>query len=175
MAGVQIPAWYYELSPQDQAFIWPYLQQNLPLPAGPIGGSQWQYAQQYQGYPTPAATTTPAPTTPAGYVPSGGVAPTATGAAAQNATARAKTSQLLYGAMRGLPYISQEYLAALQGGQAPAPRTMTPKTLAALAGDEFLSSSFFALLEAAGLYPSSFLSEVGRFQPRGSNVSPSFI
>jgi hypothetical protein len=175
MPEVQIPAWYYELSPQDQAFMWPYIQQNLPAPPGPIGGSQWQYAQQYQGYPTPAATNVPAPQTPAGYVPPGGVAPTATGAAAQNATARAKTSQLLYGAMRGLPYISQEYLAALQGGEAPAPRTMTPQTLAALAGDQFLSDNFFALLEAAGLYPTSFLAEAGRFQPRGAQAAPSFI
>jgi len=93
----------------------------------------------------------------------------------QNATARARTSQLLYGAMRGLPYISQEYLAALQGGQTPAPRTMTPQTLAALAGDQFLSDNFFALLEAAGLYPMSFLAEAGRFQPKGAQAAPSFI
>jgi len=107
--------------------------------------------------------------------PYGPMAEGATDAATQNATARAKTSQLLYGAMRGLPYISQEYLAALGAGETPAPRTMTPQTLAALANDQFLSDNFFALLEAAGLYPTSFLAEAGRFQPRGVQAAPSFI
>lgn len=113
----------------------------------------------------------PSPGGPGGPPPSG-VGPEA---GRQSASARAKASQLLYGAMRGLPFMSQGYLGALQAGQTPAPRTMTPQTLAALAGDQFLSDNFFALLEAAGLYPTSFLSEVGRFQPRGQDVAPSFI
>jgi hypothetical protein len=96
-------------------------------------------------------------------------------AAVQNATARAKTAQLLYNAMRGLPYISNEYLAALAAGEVPAPRMMTPQTLAALANDTFLSDNFFALLEAAGLYPTSFLAEAARFQPKGAQATPSFI
>jgi len=134
------------------------------------------------GTPRPDLAPGPVPQPPGGfayqpYQPPAPVTPGAgaTDAATQNATARAKTAQLLYDAMRGLPFISEEYLAALQGGQTPAPRTMTPQTLAALANDEFLSSNFFSLLEAAGLYPTSFLAEAGRFQPRGAQAAPSFI
>src|SRR3972149_790557 len=90
------------------------------------------------------------------------------GSANEDATARARPAQLLSQAMRGLPFMSQDYLGALSAGQTPAPRTLTPQTLAALAGDEFLSSNFFALLEAAGLYPTNYLAEVARFQPPGA-------
>ena len=93
----------------------------------------------------------------------------------QNATARAKASQLLYNAMRGLPFMGQDALSALSAGQAPAPNTMTPQTLSALSGDQFLSDNFFALLEASGIYPTSYLAEVARFQPKGAQAAPSFI
>jgi len=82
---------------------------------------------------------------------------------------------MLYGAMRGLPFLAPEFLGSLQAGGVPRPGEVTPQALNYLAGDEFLSSNFFALIKAAGLYPSSYLSEVARFQPKGREAAPSFI
>jgi len=91
----------------------------------------------------------------------------------QSAAQRAAT--MLYNAMRGLPFISPEFLTALQAGQAPAPRTVTPQTLAALSADSTLSDAFFSVIKANALYPTSYLAEIGRYIPRGREATPSFI
>lgn len=110
------------------------------------------------------------PDTPSGYGP-GGTAP------GTPASARAYAAQMLYQAMQGMPYASAPFLSALQGGQLPAPNTFTPQTIRMLGEDPFLSDTFFSLIEASGLYPTSFLAEVNRFLPRGAGtaVAPSFV
>jgi len=116
-------------------------------------------------YPTgvnPGGGTTATPATPGTTYPTG-----------QTAAQRAAT--MLYNAMRGLPFISPEFLMALQAGQAPAPRTVTPQTLAALSADSTLSDAFFSVIKANALYPASYLAEIGRYIPRGREATPSFI
>jgi len=93
--------------------------------------------------------------------------------AGQTAAQRAAT--MLYNAMRGLPFMSAEFLSALQAGQAPAPRTVTPQTLAALAADSTLSDAFFSVIRGNALYPESYLAEIGRYLPKGAAATPSFI
>jgi hypothetical protein len=99
----------------------------------------------------------------------------AASAATENVTARARAAQLLYNALRGMPFVSQEFLTALAGGQLPAPRTLTPQTLAALNADTTLSDAFFSLVKASAVYPDSYLAEIGRYMPRGMQATPSFI
>jgi hypothetical protein len=107
-----------------------------------------------------------------GATPGGGSTGT-TYPAGQTSAQRAAT--MLYNAMRGLPFISPEFLLALQAGQAPAPRTVTPQTLAALSSDTTLSDAFFSVIEANALYPASYLAEIARFIPKGQAATPSFI
>ena len=90
-------------------------------------------------------------------------------------TAAQRAATMLYNAMRGLPFISPEFLSALQAGQAPAPRTVTPQTLAALSADSTLSDAFFSVIRGNALYPTSYLAEIGRYIPRGREATPSFI
>ena len=90
-------------------------------------------------------------------------------------TAAGKAAQMLYSAMRGLPFISTDFLASLRSGQPPAPRTVTPQTLAALSADSTLSDAFFSVIKANALYPASYLAEIGRYIPRGREATPSFI
>ena len=97
------------------------------------------------------------------------------GGAARGQTAAQKAATMLYNAMRGLPFISPEFLTALQAGQAPVPRTVTPQTLAALSADSTLSDAFFSVIKANALYPESYLAEIGRYIPRGREATPSFI
>lgn len=126
-----------------------YVAQN----AASAGTPEWRAAQGN----TPGTPGTTNPTYPAG----------------QTSAQRAAT--MLYNAMRGLPFISPEFLSALQAGQAPAPRTVTPQTLAALSADETLSDAFFSVIRANALYPESYLAEIARFIPKGMSASPSFI
>ena len=104
-----------------------------------------------------------------------GVAWGNTGAYPVGQTAAQRAATMLYNAMRGLPFISPEFLTALQAGQAPAPRTVTPQTLAALSADSTLSDAFFSVIKANALYPASYLAEIGRYIPRGREATPSFI
>ena len=90
-------------------------------------------------------------------------------------TAAGKAAQMLYSAMRGLPFISTDFLASLISGQPPAPRTVTPQTLAALSADSTLSDAFFSVIRGNALYPESYLAEIGRYIPRGREATPSFI
>jgi len=146
--------------------------------------------------PVPAGTAVPASARPYGQIPAGAIiegTPEAARIEAQipmpgqpgtpgqpstpgdTTTARARAAQMLYGAMRGLPFLAPEFLGSLQAGEVPRPGAVTPQALGYLAGDTMLSDSFFSLIRAAGLYPTTFLAETARFQPRGRDVSPSFI
>ena len=110
---------------------------------------------------------------PVGWVPGTPAGGTGTYPGDQTSAQRAAT--MLYNAMRGLPFISPEFLTALQAGQAPAPRTVTPQTLAALSADSTLSDAFFSVIRGNALYPASYLAEIGRYIPRGREATPSFI
>jgi hypothetical protein len=93
----------------------------------------------------------------------------------ENKTSAAKAAQLLYNALRGMPYVSAEFLNALSQGKLPAPRTLTPQTLKLLNDDTTLSDTFFSLVKAGSVYPDSYLAEIGRFMPKGMDATPSFI
>jgi hypothetical protein len=95
--------------------------------------------------------------------------------ASQNKTAAATAAQLLYNALRGMPYVSAEFLDALSQGNLPAPRTFTPQTLKILNDDTTLSDAFFSVVKANAIYPESYLAEIGRFMPKGTDVTPSFV
>lgn len=90
-------------------------------------------------------------------------------------TAGAKAAQMLYDAIRGMPFLSTDFLSGLGRGELPPPSTLTPQTLSLLASDPFLSDQFFGLIRASSIYPESYLAESARFQPRGINVAPSFV
>lgn len=135
-----------------------------------VGVGQPGYAAWAQWAAGQAGTQPTAPSLPT--VP---VQPATPGVPAGNATARARAAQLLYGAMRGMPFLAPEFLGSLQAGEVPRPGAVTPQALGYLAGDTFLSDNFFALIRAASLYPTSYLAEVARFQPKGMAAAPSFI
>ena len=146
-----------------------YATQGITPSLGPATGNpqyDWATGQWVVGEP---GTTNYIPYAPAGTGGGGGV----TYPTEQSAASRAAT--MLYNAMRGLPFISPEFLSALQAGQAPAPRTVTPQTLAALSADSTLSDAFFSVIKANALYPASYLAEIGRYIPRGREATPSFI
>lgn len=158
-AEVVPPAWVYNQQfAQTRGWVWedPVGTPRPDLAPGPVPGPTTPQPAQpaVPGQPsTPGQPTTPGDTT----------------------TARARAAQLLYGAMRGMPFLAPEFLGSLQAGEVPRPGAVTPQALGYLAGDTFLSDNFFALIRAASLYPTSYLSEVARFQPKGREAAPSFI